>query len=292
MIKKAALGALAALSIGCYSISNEEEAGTYENRDAIQVTEERQENPAEKQNSNDTERFFAQCHDGLYDFDTRCIDFTQGYLNNAISSVYKIERIARYTSSNQPREEKSSCSSVLLEDGIVITAKHCVHFSRLDLLGIKYDMEINLMNGDKRYPLEIILEGVKDFALLEMEKPANLPFFPYALGDTGEMEAGNYTYMIGYVDRNYPMIRDGTVTRMESNDGFWGNGYFLISNGIHFGDSGGLTIAFRDGIPEMIGINCYKHSAHDHAGGVLRIDRIRDEILARFIIAMQLMLTP
>ena len=148
------------------------------------------------------------------------------------------------------------------------------------------------MHGGKRYPLEILVEGATDFAVLEMKKPAELPFLPYALGDTSTLEAGNITYMTGYVDREYSMIREGIVTRMEPNDQGWGEGYFLISNGIHFGDSGGATIGFRDGVPELIGINCYKHEEHDHAGGVLRIDMIRNEILARYIFAAQITLRP
>jgi len=293
MIKKAVLGALAALSIGCYNASPaEEEAGTCDNRDAAAAVEERKKTPAQEQNNDDTERFFAQCHDGMYDFDTRCIDFSQGYLNNVISSVYKIERIARYMKDGKQEEEKSSCSSMLIENGIVITAKHCVHFRSLDARGIKYDMEINLMRGDKRYGLETIIRGNKDFAILMMKKPANIPFFPYELGDTTDLQAGNFTYMIGYVDRDYPMIRDGIVTRMEPNDAGWDKGYFLVSNGIHFGDSGGATIGFRDGIPEFIGVNCYKHIAHDHAGGVLRMDGIRNETFINFLLMSRIMFHP
>ena len=293
MIKKAMLGALAALSIGCYNASPaEEEAVTCKRIDAAAAVEERQENPAEEHNNDDIERFFAQCHDGRYDFDTRCTDLSQGYLDNITNSVYIIERIGRFKQSGRQEELKSKCASVLLDNGIVLTAKHCARFRKLDILGIKYDMEINLMHGGKRYPLEILVEGATDFAVLEMKKPAELPFLPYALGDTSTLEAGNITYMTGYVDREYSMIREGIVTRMEHNDQGWGEGYFLISNGIHFGDSGGATIGFRDGVPELIGINCYKHEEHDHAGGVLRIDMIRNEILARYIFAAQITLRP
>ncbi|MDI6737550.1 MAG: serine protease [Nanoarchaeota archaeon] len=288
MIKKAVLGALAALSLaGCNSIAiGNEEAHIYENRDAsVQI----EENPKKEQ---DNERFFAQCHDGLYDFDTRCIDFSQGYLNNAISSVYKIERIARYEKDGKQEEEKSHCTSVLIENGMVLTAKHCMYFRNLDIKGIKYDTEFSLVSDNKHYGLEKLIEGNADFAILAMKKPADLPFFPYQLGDTTDMEAGNFTYIIGFVGREYPMLRDGIVTKVEPNDNGWGEGYFLVSNGIHFGDSGGATIAFRDGIPELIGINCYKHTAHDHAGGVLRIDRIRNEVLARFLLSFEIMLLP
>ena len=43
-------------------------------------------------------------------------------------------------------------------------------------------MEINLMHGGKRYPLEILVEGATDFAVLEMKKPAELPFCHMRLG--------------------------------------------------------------------------------------------------------------
>lgn len=289
MLKKAALGILAALSLaGCSPIAGNEEAITYEETDApMQAVE----NPTEERD-NDIERFFAMCHDGLYDSDLRCVDSSQGYLNIAINSVYRIERIARYMKDGKQEEQKSYCSSVLLDNGIVLAAKHCMHFKDLDIKGIKYDTEFSLLSNGKHYGLEKILEGNIDFAILEMKKPADLPFFPYKLGDTKDLEAGNFTYMIGYVDRNYPMAREGIVTRMEPNDSGWNAGYFLISNGIHFGDSGGATIAFRDGVPEIIGINCYKHSAHDHAGGVLRMDRIKNEVLARLLLTLRIMLRP
>ncbi|MDD4878639.1 MAG: serine protease, partial [Candidatus Nanoarchaeia archaeon] len=256
MVKKAVLGALAAFSLAGSQISANDETMYANYSPALQY----EENPIESIAPQETEsvpelsendRLLAQCHDGEYDFDTRCIDFTQGYVDNIVNSIYRIERIARYEQDGKQEEEKSYCSSTLIEDGIVITAKHCAHFRSLDARGIKYDMEINLMREGRRYGLETILKGNKDFAILMMKKPANIPFFPYELGDTTGLQAGNFTYMIGYVDKSYPMIRDGIVTRMEPNDAGWNEGYFLVSNGIHFGDSGGATIAFRDGIPEF-----------------------------------------
>ena len=290
MLKRAVLGAFAALSLaGCDSItSNKEEAHIYEERDVpVQVEERKTENQ-----NNDNERFFAMCHDGLYDFDTRCIDFTQGYLNDAINSVYRIERIARYKKNGKQEEQKSHCGAVLFDNGIALTARHCTHFKDLDMRGIKYSTEFSLLSQGKHYKLEKIIEGNIDFAILVMNKPADLPFFPYELGDTTDLEAGNFTYMIGYIDREYPMIRDGIVTKIEPNDIGWGPGYFLVNNGIHFGDSGGITIAFRDGIPELIGINCYKHTAHDHAGGVLSMNSINNEVIARFLLSLRIMPHP
>lgn len=287
MFKRAALVALAALSLAGCSPTIASNEGAYESRDASVHIEKKQENLNE-----DIERFFAMCHDGLYDFDRRCIDFTQGYKQNAINSVYKMERIARYKKDGKQEEEKSYCSSVLLDKGFVLAAKHCMHFKDLDTKGIKYETEFSLLSNDKKYGLEKIIEGNTDFAILVMSKPADLPFFPYELGDTTDIEAGNFTYMIGVVDRDYTMIREGIITKVEPNDEGWGKGYFIVNNGIHFGDSGGITFAFRDGIPELIGINCYKHTSHDHAGGVLRMDRIKNEVLARFLLALRITLRP
>lgn len=274
---KRLIGILAAGMFSCaygnHADENTADAGACASSESARAGREEQRLPPE------LETYFAQCRDGLYDFDTRCIDFTQGYIEISLKSAYHIKRVARYKQNGQETVEIKHCSSALLENGYLLTAKHCVHFKELEIRGggVRHDKEFFLLNDGKEYGLEIVLEGQKDFAVLKLKKDADLPYMPFAFGKAEELTEGNLTYLFGYIDDQNVNFRPGTIATADEQNTRWGKGYFLINNGSAFGDSGGLVIGFRDGKPEFVGINCYKHEEHEHAGGVLRAEEIMKE---------------
>lgn len=290
MKRGALLGSVLALGLGCQMSLPDE---PYSYREALSAAVEREEQA-------DLERlvqvidsnrvgttapewmqggYFDMCRDGLYDDDTRCI--YQRHQEIIDQSVYKMEIKFTYKTSNGDTEQaKGSCSATLLEGGFVLTARHCTEYEELDASGTAYESEFMLVRNGKRHEIKPIFRGSKDFAILKLKEEADLPYFPYALGDTRDIQLGNFTWLFGCLDDAYSQLRTGVVTKIEPHDYDFGSGFFLIENGISYGDSGGPVIGFRDGMPEMIGINVYRHPQrkHENAGGVLRMDRILREI--------------
>lgn len=228
--------------------------------------------------------FFNQCHDGEYDFDSRCIDFTQGYVQDAKNGVYLFNKTIEVNMFGMIGEQdlEGICSSFLLEDGLLLTAGHCEAAEPpLPPFATVTGAEYSITHEGKRYELEKIATGGDvDVALFRVKNPEGLPYLPFALGDTDKITEGNVVYLFGYTGLSDVNVRDGIVgvkedTSTESPEAT--GGYFEITNGADHGDSGGLVIGFRDGIPEILGVLCYRYN--HHRGGTLKLGTIPEEIM-------------
>lgn len=225
--------------------------------------------------------FFAQCHDNELDFDSRCVDFTQGYLAAAKNGVYLFNQTveADIFGEQATVDLDGICSSVLFNNGYLLTAQHCVDIEPPFGIEIK-EQAFSITHNGQKYALEkIALGGEIDIALFRVANPENLPYVPFALGNTDRITEGNFVYLFGYTGLNEVNVRDGIVGVAEDTtlQEVFGAGNFLITNGAGPGDSGGLVIGLRDGVPEILGILRYGY--HPHAGGVLKVDRIPEEII-------------
>ncbi|MBU2637652.1 MAG: serine protease [Nanoarchaeota archaeon] len=283
MKRGALFGSILALGLGCQMALPE---NTYLHpHETAQVQQERQTYPRrtgriqqqELHPEPIEETFFAQCHDGKYDFDSRCIDFTQGYVATAQSSIYLFNQTLDIES-NGMRETKDLdgiCSSTLIEEGYVITAQHCVDVSPPPFIRVN-KAEFSISYNGKKYPLELIATGgIDDVALLRLKKPAELPYFPFRFGDSDVITPGNYVYLLGFSGNIDSNARDGTIgVREDTTPPDPGDGQFIISNQGNPGDSGGLVIGFRDGVPEMLGVLIYGYTRQDGNDGILKINNI------------------
>ena len=229
------------------------------------------------------ETFYVQCHDNEFDFDSRCIDFTQGYLADAKEGVYLFNQDITADVFGEQRSVSLDgiCSSILLKNGYLLTAQHCVDIeSELPFGVILQDQEFSISHNGQKYALEkIAVGGDVDAALFKLKEQADLPYVPFNFGDTDKVAEGNLVYLFGYTGLSDVNVRDGVIGVREDtySASETSGGYFLISNGAGSGDSGGLVVGFRDGIPEILGVLCYEY--HTYAGGTLKMNKIPEEIM-------------
>lgn len=229
------------------------------------------------------ETFFVQCHDNELDFDTRCVDFTQGYLADAKEGVYLFNQDITADVFGERRNVSLDgiCSSILLNNGYLLTAQHCVDIESdlpfgVTLLG----QEFSISRNGQKYALEkIALGGERDVALFKVTDYEGLPYVPFALGNTDSIKEGNFVYLFGFTGLNEVNVRDGIVGVAEDTSMLeeTGDGHFLITNGADHGDSGGMVIGIRDGVPEVLGVLLYGY--HSHAGGCLKMKEIPENIM-------------
>lgn len=275
MKKRALLGTI--LALGCQMA--EAPAPDYFEALRVQRAEQEEGKPRPIE-----ETFFAVCHDNDYDFDSRCIDFTHGQIAAAKNSVYQFNQTieAEIFGMGETRDLDGICSSILLQEGHLLTAQHCVDLEPPWFVNIlKQDFSITY--NRQKYALEkIALGGDTDIALFKVKEYEGLPYLPFAIGDTDKITEGNLTYLFGYKGTPEVHVREGIVSAAEDTflHGIFGEGHFLITNGVDRGDSGGLVMGFRDGMPEILGITLYRY-ATEHAGGILKIEKIPEEILRR-----------
>lgn len=104
--------------------------------------------------------------------------------------------------------------------------------------------------------LEIVVsDSKKDLAILS-KKVTNDPFqrikpFKYPFGNSGNLELGNFVYIIGY-PMGHKMITRGIVSNTRDAK----SASFLIDALFNRGFSGGIILAIRDGVPnfELVGL--------------------------------------
>ncbi|MBU0560909.1 MAG: serine protease [Bacteroidota bacterium] len=103
---------------------------------------------------------------------------------------------------------------------------------------------------------EILFEDVEnDIALISNEIVNRDPFayriFDYRIGNSDELNWGNFVYTLGY-PLHYKMVSRAIVSKPSSDT----KNYFIIDAVMNRGASGGLVLAIRDGIPnfELVGI--------------------------------------
>lgn len=234
------------------------------------------------------ERFFAACENGKYDFDTRCVDFETGILGKIKDSVYRLDiRVKVELAPGIELEAQGGCSATLLQGGYVLTAGHCTDENMLleEFSELPHTIDFSLASKEGRHGLEVIMQGQNsDFAILRLKEQADLPYLPIALGNADQLVEGNEIYLYGFIDDEKVNLRQGIIATVEPKDEFDGkvmDGYFLIA-WLQKGDSGGPVIAFRDGVPELVGIASYIHTEHLYSGAILKINKIMEE--ARCII--------
>jgi hypothetical protein len=131
------------------------------------------------------------------------------------------------------------------------------------------------------YPLEKAWTGSgdDDFTILKLTNPEpGLHSASIRFGSAEYLANGSITYTFSAM--NEPWIKEGHVFNRENGNGIYDTDnyeYFLEDTYVTHGDSGGPVIAFRDGVPELIGITCYYTHARCgqmlvREGGILKID--------------------
>ncbi len=113
---------------------------------------------------------------------------------------------------------------------------------------------INEIPGEGDFEV-LVSDKKRDLAILS-KKAINDPFqkikpFRYPLGESSNLELGNFVYIIGY-PMGHKMITKGIVSNTRDNN----SDSFLIDALFNRGFSGGIILAIRDGVPnfELVGM--------------------------------------
>ncbi len=121
---------------------------------------------------------------------------------------------------------------------------------------------ISIKESQTNYPaavginnLEIVLiDNKKDIAFvggtIDNSYRNNLSVFSYTIGDSRELEWGDFVYVFGY-PMHYKMLTRGIVSIPDDDEN-----YFMVDVNVNRGSSGGIVLALRDGVPnfELVGI--------------------------------------
>lgn len=229
--------------------------------------------------------------DGRYDYDSECIPNLEETLNEIKESTYEINNFVFYTVEGGinagQKMQITGGSGILLDSGYLISAGHVIkndlEYMARSTGGIitHYNSSFFLSVEGGYYPLEAVWTGHydDDFTILRLKEPnMSLHSASIRFGSTDYLANRSITYTFSAM--NEPWIKEGHVFNKENGNGIHGNdnyGYFLEDTYLTYGDSGGPVIAFRDGVPELVGITCYyTHVSYAQMlvreSGILKID--------------------
>lgn len=107
------------------------------------------------------------------------------------------------------------------------------------------------------------------------------PSFPYQIGNSDDLQVGNFVYVIGNPLSVGINVREGIVSAEKApletvSVGVNPMHGFMVSNGLMSGDSGSPIIAIRDGKFELVGISQGTVSSNTRLSWGIRINVIRD----------------
>ncbi len=199
---------------------------------------------------------YAYCTDNRYDQDRRCLE---DEIKRAFQSVYTLKvDVATMTNGEERIIASGSGTGLLLKGGYVLTAYHVGHmekFVKREKLAVLFS-RIYLQGPEGREYLLTEVAGDWNADALLAKAPANMPRFqeyPYRIGNSDELKAGDITYLIGNAASAGINMREGIVSQLNVEH-IMGKKGFGISNPGNSGDSGGPVLALRDGKIELVGI--------------------------------------
>ena len=118
-----------------------------------------------------------------------------------------------------------------------------------------------------------------DVALFRLPPGLTLKSFPYRIGNSDDLEVGNYIYLVGNPMNFGINVREGIVSSLKAPrvvtevDSIAANA-FMVSNGLNPGDSGTPVIAIRDGEYELVGLSQGSFIRSQRLGWVIRINTV------------------
>ena len=187
---------------------------------------------------------------------------TKEIINGAIDEVYFNEAV-------------SGTATIVFYDGVKVGLLTCAHIGDYpDTVLTYYESHIgqnkqviqqiaikvrehyfvNEIQGDANFEV-VISDKKRDLALLSKRTPSdpfqNIRPFKYPIGESSNLELGNFVYIIGYPMGN-KMITKGIVSNTRDNK----SDSFLIDALFNRGFSGGIILAIKDGVPnfELVGM--------------------------------------
>ena len=213
--------------------------------------------------------------DGMYDNNPILVNQRLMEIERIIDSVYFLDTDTEFKlEDGEVITEELNGAGILIFDRYILTVTHAVSqdslqvqmFTPMGLQSIEVPAEklsehtyLNL-NGT-HIKLERVVNGKEDdITIFKVPDGLQLNSFPYNIGNSDELQVGNFLYIIGN-PMNYGInVREGIVSSMVAPEAIAAilprfENAFMISNGVNPGDSGTPVIAIRDGQFELVGLS-------------------------------------
>jgi len=213
--------------------------------------------------------------DGLYDNNPILVNQRVMEIERIIDSVYFLHTDTEFKlEDGEVITEELEGAGVLIFDRYILTVSHAVSqdilqvqmltpmgIQNIDVPAEKLSEHTYLKLNGSRISLERVVNGKDDdIAIFKVPDGLQLNSFPYKIGNSDELQVGNFLYVIGN-PMNYGInVREGIVSSMMAPEAIAAilprfENAFMISNGVNPGDSGTPVIAIRDGQYELVGLS-------------------------------------
>jgi S1-C subfamily serine protease len=213
--------------------------------------------------------------DGLYDNNPILVNQRIMQIRRIIDAVYFLHTDTEFKlEDGEIITAELDAAGVLTFDRYILTVNHAVSQENLqvemitpvgvqsiDVPSEKLSEHTYLKLNGTRIELEEVVKGKDDdIAIFKVPDGLDLNSFPYDIGNSDDLQVGNFLYVIGN-PMNYGInVREGIVSSMIAPEAIAAilplyENAFMISNGINPGDSGTPVIAIRDGQYELVGLS-------------------------------------
>jgi S1-C subfamily serine protease len=238
-----------------------------------------------------------QSNDGRYDNNTFLVDSQAMSLSRIIESLYTVrtEVEFRVDANGQLFKRDLKGTGVVLFGKYLLTVEHVTRLEsptvktpigKVKVESTKVSERTFLDYKGKSYPLErLVVDKEIDVALFRLPEGLGLVSFPYQIGNSDDLQVGNFVYLIGNPMNFGINVREGIVSSLKAPnvvrevDSIAENA-FMVSNGLNPGDSGTPVIAIRDGQYELVGLSQGSFIRSQRLGWVIRINTVLRRIQA------------
>lgn len=224
---------------------------------------------------NETNSVLPPMLDGLYDNNPILVNQRVMEIERIIDSVYFLHTDTEFKlEDGEVITEELDGAGVLIFDRYILTVSHAVSqdilqvqmltpmgIQSIDVPAEKLSEHTYLKLNGSRISLERVVNGKDDdITIFKVPDGLQLNSFPYKIGNSDELQVGNFLYVIGN-PMNYGInVREGIVSSMMAPEAIAAilprfENAFMISNGVNPGDSGTPVIAIRDGQYELVGLS-------------------------------------
>lgn len=238
---------------------------------------------------------FIPSPDGRYDNHTYLVDPSRMDVARVADSIVSLVTRTTFAGPGGEIIQRSLEGSGVVLGRFVLTAEHTVGqhtleiptpFGSVEFPVLKKNEETFLRWRGVDYPLRVLYKDqAEDIALFELPAGVQPPSFPHPLGNSDDLQVGNFIYVVGNPMNLGVNVREGIVSALRapgeiSRIGAKGENAFMVSNGLLPGDSGTPVIGIRDGQFELVGISQGTILQNNRLGWVIRINVIRDSLRA------------
>ena len=236
--------------------------------------------------------------DGMYDNNPILVNQRQMRIQSIIDSVYFLHTDTKFKlEDGEVITAELDGAGVLIFGKYILTVSHAVSHDSLQAelltpMGIQsIDVPAEKLNehtylnlNGNRIKLEQVVKGKEDdIAIFKVPDCLDLNSFPYKIGNSDELNVGNFIYVIGN-PMNYGInVREGIVSSMMAPEAIAAilpryENAFMISNGVNPGDSGTPVVAIRDGQYELVGLSQGIFTNAQNLSWAIKINPIIDKL--------------